>query len=204
MSLKEEISAAIEQEEWITVRSNAVMIPTHPRHQMMGGLFYQVLEHAVAVRVLLGLPHPLHGSAAALMRPIFEMYVRGLWIRDCATDAQFEQVSSKDDERWPVGIEKMTEAVDEKIGFNRWLTDLQKKYWDAFCSYAHGGLRLIARNNSSEAIESRVTEEESIEILRFVVLISLFATSIWCDIAGDADGAKEAASRAKSYLEPAA
>lgn len=201
MSLRDEISAAIQQEKWLTTRSIAVAILNHPRHQMMGGLFYQVQENASAVRVLLSVPHPLYGSAAALIRPIFEMYVRGLWVRDCATDGQFEQVSTKDDEHWPVGIKGMTEAVDATSGCNGWLANLQKTYWDAFCSYSHGGLRLIARNNSSEAIESTVTEDESIEILRFAVMMSLLATSIWCDIGGDIEGATEASCRAKSYLK---
>lgn len=208
MTLRDEIAAAIEQETWLTERTRAAAIPNHPRHQMMGGLFYQVQENASAVRVLLSFEHPLYGAAAALVRPMLEMFVRGLWVRDCATDEQFNRVSSpeNDGSSWPVLMAEMTADVDAKAGFNGWLVGLQQRYWKAFCSYAHGGLRLIARRNSSEAIESTATEEEMIEIVRFAVLMSLFATSIWCEIAGDAEGAREAAARAEPHLakpEPA-
>ena len=58
--------------------------PSHPRHQMLGGLLFQAQKNATAVRVLLSFEHPLYGSAAALVRPIFEMYVRALWVREVA------------------------------------------------------------------------------------------------------------------------
>ena len=87
-----------------------------------------------------------------------------------------------------------------KVGFKGWLSGLQAAYWDAFCSYAHGGLRLIARRNSAEAIEDVATEDEAIQVLRFAVLMSLMAGSVWCDLASDAEGATEASARAKPYL----
>jgi hypothetical protein len=208
LSLRDEIAAADEHERWLTARMRAANIPTHPRHQMMGGLFFQVQENASAVRILLSVQHPHYGSAAALLRPIFEMFVRALWVRDCANEQQFEHVTNpeNDDFVWPVLMKEMTIAVDQRGGFNGLLTGIQQgKVWKAMCSYSHGGLRLIARRNSAEAIESTATEEEMIEVMRFAVLMSLFATSIWCEIAGDAEGAKEASARAKPYLvKPAA
>jgi hypothetical protein len=199
LALREEIASAIEHEKWLVERTNAAQVPSRRRNQMMGGLLFQVQENATAVRVLLTGEHRLYGAAAALVRPLFEMYVRALWVRSIASDEEFELVST-DDNRWPLGMEKMAKAVDDQLGLNGWLSGIERRYWDAFCSYAHGGLRLIARRNSPEAIEDVATEEEAIEILRFAVLMSLLAGSVWCELAGDVEGATEASARARPYL----
>jgi len=42
MSLRDEIAVALEQDKWLADRTNAAAVPSHPRHQMMGGLLFHV------------------------------------------------------------------------------------------------------------------------------------------------------------------
>lgn len=56
---------------------NGVQIPADDRPKIVGALFDIVHEHHQAVVILVR--HRLYGAASALMRSIFESYVRGLW-----------------------------------------------------------------------------------------------------------------------------
>ena len=54
------------------------------RNRIAGALFDVVHEHAKAMVVLL--ENRFYASAFALARPIFEGFVRGAWLRNCAKD----------------------------------------------------------------------------------------------------------------------
>ncbi len=206
MPIAEEIAQARAHEHWIWDSAAGVGVVADVRRRFAGGLLYQVIENAGAVRALLVVVdgEPRYGSAAALVRPIFEMFVRALWVNNCADDDEVAHVSepANDDEAWNPRIRAMTQIVDDRNALGGRLLGLHDRYWNAFCSYAHGGLRIVGRRNADDFIGNVATEGEMIEIVRFATLMALLAASVWFDIAGSGELARQATARAAPYWAP--
>ena len=58
------------------------------RNRVSGALFDTVLDHANAIIVLI--ENRIYSSAYALVRPLFEGFVRATWLLNCATDDEIE------------------------------------------------------------------------------------------------------------------
>lgn len=79
-------------------------------------------------------------AALALLRPMLEAHIRGIWLRARATD---NQVAAAAEDRFP-RLERMIEGVEP-------LQDLKQKFWGYPSSYTHGGTHQIgARLSPSE------------------------------------------------------
>ena len=90
--------------------------PNQPKEVLMVGYVVIALQHHRAIWLLKDAE--LYGSASALVRPVFDAWLRALWINAIATPEQVEQASRSHDElRFP-NIDKMltaAHAVIEKL-----------------------------------------------------------------------------------------
>ena len=85
------MSVVEESEElaiWLHAKIDGMAVPNHERSRMATGCFNLVIEHQHAVALLMR--HKLYGSAFALARSTYEAYIRGVWLRNCATDQQIQ------------------------------------------------------------------------------------------------------------------
>lgn len=112
-------------------------------YQISSALFLVVLDHSKAIELLI--KEDLIASALALLRPLFEGFVRGKWILSCATSEQVEKFRKKNDSRnsiqtlFPL-IEDI-EKVDRK--YKSELSKIVKNYKHSFNDYTHGGIRQV-------------------------------------------------------------
>lgn len=165
------IAKAIALHDWITQRLDGLDIPREPRILLAVSCYDVVIEHHVGIVTLLR--SRVNGSAFALVRPLFETFVRGVWLRHCASD---EQIDLYVKDKLDLKFWRLLEAVEKIDGFEDGvLSGLKKSAWHAMNSYTHGGIQQAGRRTSGAYIEPYFAEEEIVEVIKVAGSFALFA-----------------------------
>ena len=170
------------------------------RNRLAGACFAITQEHQHAIVILLNQDRPFHSSAFALIRPVFESYIRGLWLSHCATDSQLEAFSQ--DKKLPDTASLVT-AVEKAGDFDgKQLSTIYAKHWSSFCSYTHTGSLQVQRWNTAKAIEPGYTDEEVREVIEFSGAIAMLSAVSTAALANNDSLARELLADAKVYANP--
>lgn len=162
--------------------------PASDRHKLACTHFLIALDHHIAVVVLLRVG--LRSPALALMRSIWEAYLRGLWAICCATD---ERVSEFLAGEKPPKLEKVyqdlrkdfsTKSAD-RLSYIESLHALHGK----LDQYAHGGPIQVKNWMPGLALEASHTEAEMIGWLDFVDQVAMYS-AFDLDLIAGSDGTK--------------
>lgn len=175
MSVDALLARAKEINTWLDMSIHGLPCRTTDRLLFAGALFDLVHEHAKAVRLLIDQPHDqrLVGVAFALVRTIFETFMRGLWLRHCATDDEIEKFQR---DRLDKNLTEIVAAVEATEGYNLGvLARVKREYWSGMCSYAHSGFLQAVRRITSEHIAPSYSDDEIEEVIRFVTSFALLA-----------------------------
>ncbi|MCI5210836.1 MAG: hypothetical protein D3910_19075 [Candidatus Electrothrix sp. ATG2] len=156
---------------WIDSKKDGLPIDSDGRTKLSAACFDLVLEHQKSV-VLLIEKH-LNGSAFALIRLIFDAYIRGLWLYHSASETEIEKYKNEKLKK-PFGdLIKDVEKID---GYSSGILSQAKKAgWDAMNSYTHSGFLHLTRRVSEDSIEPIYTDEEKVEAIKFANSCSLMA-----------------------------
>ena len=130
---------------WISINLRGEIADGVRRVGIAAACFDLAVEHAAAVHDLLARPSEsqMPGSAMALVRPVFEVYVRGLWLHRCASEIELRRYT--EDARIPE-IAAMIAALEAQEEFrNGALSRTKDDAWVAMCGYLHGGSHATAR-----------------------------------------------------------
>ena len=139
--------------------------------RVAGGCFDVVLEHQKAVTILSN--EKLFGSAFSLIRPIFETYIRGLWIFYCASKNEINKFLK--DKDIPT-LQKLIDSIEKCSGFDTGvLSKIKQSSYSSMCSYTHSGWLQIGRRFNDEYIESNYSDGEIQESINFANTIAMFA-----------------------------
>ena len=168
--------------------------PGDTKNQVLAAYVDIALEHHKAIWLLSA--SELNGSAFALVRPMFDAYVRALWINKVATAKEIEQASS--DEWWFPKMSKMldeikrayfpTPAVKDAETTKRaeladsFLESVGDK-WGMLSSYTHPGGLQIVRRFTGDKVRPKYSEGERAEALNAATwvllnLVQLFFASM--------------------------
>jgi hypothetical protein len=120
------------------------------------------LEHHEAILLLI--KTKLFGSAFALVRPLIETMLRGLWINALATASQIEE-ASQDKDIFPA-MSQMLAEIDQTYATGAFFQSFKGSNWAAMCSYAHSGARQIARRFTKGEVKPRYSDGEILEVLK--------------------------------------
>ncbi|MBJ6799871.1 DUF6988 family protein [Geomonas propionica] len=146
-------------------------ISTGKRDLIAGGCFDVVLEHQKSITLLV--EAHLFGSGFALLRAVFEGYVRGLWILYAASD---EDVIKFFEDKVDISVAQMINKIEELPSFDvHVLSTIKGSSFSSMCSYTHGGWSQIGRRFNNKYIESNYSEEEVDEVLDFANILALLA-----------------------------
>lgn len=164
---------------WIEKRLEGLDIPKNSRSLLSVSCHDVVIEHHVAIVTLINAK--IYGSAFALVRPVFETFVRGVWLKHCANEAELSKF--KKDKVEP-SFQDLLDSVEVTEAFkSKNLSALKKQAWGAMNSYTHGGFRPISRRLSSGEIYPDFLEQEIKEVLD---LSRMFALMSFIQIVGEA------------------
>ncbi|MGR9035159.1 MAG: DUF6988 family protein [Gammaproteobacteria bacterium] len=168
---EELIIKPLDLHNWITRNLDDLEISRQSRVLLAVSCYDVVIEHHIGIAALLR--SRINGSAFALVRPLFETFVRGAWLRHCATDNEIEKYIS---DRLVKKFNEIIEEVDSLDGFkDGMLSGLKKNAWISMNSYTHGGILQASHRTSGSYIEPNFTEEEIVEVIKVSGSFALLA-----------------------------
>ena len=171
MRTKDLIIKSEELIQWLDQHIDGIEISSEERPRIAAGCLDTALEHHQAILLLVS--RSLFGSAFALVRLLFEAYIRGIWLHRCASDPELELFKAeKLDKKFGTFIEEIERIEGFEAGV---LSDTKLKSWRAMNSYTHSGFIQIVRRNTASTIEPNYTEDEILEALNFVNAIGLLS-----------------------------
>ena len=186
------LAKRIEQSEdlirWLGELIEGLSVPPDDRAVIVAACEDVALEHHKSI--VLTIKKQFYGSAFALVRIEFEAYVRGQWLRYCASDDQLATLKERD---------KLGKTFDELIGdlegeeaFNVGvLSQIKRESWGAMNSFTHTGLLQVIRRISPTGLGSNYPEEEIVGTLNIADSIALWATLAIVSVTTGDDADKE-------------
>lgn len=183
MSATERLARSHELAAWIERQVDGLPGPALLRNRLASPCFIVVQEHHQAIVLLLAQRHPFHASAFALVRPVYESLVRGVWLWQCASEAELQAFSKGDR---PPSTPTMLKAVEKTPSYaGGQLSAVYSRSWETMCAYTHTGAQQIQRWNTSDLIAANYSDEEVNEVLCFTGTFALLSTLGLATIAAD-------------------
>lgn len=125
-------------------------------------LFQQALDVEDGIRVLLEKDNNLPGPALALARPLFECFVRGIWLLHTATDNEVDKFLSGE----YYSIKKLSKDIgnDPKTS-GGWINAIYLRHREVMNDLTHGGTSHINSRCFSNTIEPNYCENHLISLV---------------------------------------
>lgn len=197
MNLDTEIKNSEQLIQWLDQKIDGLEIKSDDRSRIAGGCLDIALEHQKSIVLLSA--HHLYGSAAALVRIIFESYVRGIWLLYCASDKQLEQYKlDKLDKKFYELIKEVEKHEAFKDGT---LSYVKEKSWAAMNSFTHSGFHQVVRRNKDREISPNYTNDEIIDAIETANSCAILTAIAIADIANSVELAKEIFDRGMAYFK---
>jgi hypothetical protein len=167
----------------LALKIEGVEFPASDRNRLSAACFHQALEHHEAIILLVR--RNLNGSAFALVRPMFEIYIRAIWLRLCASEIDLGRFQKGKLEK---EFAELITDIESHEGYNIGvLSGVKKNSWRAMNDYTHGGPLQVIRRITEDSIASNYSGEEIQEIVTFAGTVGLLATSEISLLAGRED-----------------
>ena len=180
-SLSKTIDNAKAFSTWLGTRMDNTSIPDTDRNIVALALIQQSLDLADAV-VLLVDEHKLHGPAYSIVRPLFESYVRGLWILRCAADKEVEAFLQDKCPNVPTLIRAICDHAPEH---HAWIQDIAQGNLPIFNSFTHGGGTHVWRRYRTGQVEANYPEWELRYLILFGVEVRIRIGALFFDLIDD-------------------
>lgn len=177
--------------EFVERELDGVVITTRESNiKAAATLLTVTIDHAQGIRILLG--QGAYPSAAALMRVLFETYIRAMWVWKCANEKQVDAFINKDRvesaEGKAIHFGDLVKLVEQRHGLPVYLSKIQANTWKGLNSLTHGGLLQLARNFDGKTIRHCYDDELANELIEFSTLLTCLAFSGILDLSDNKDG----------------
>jgi len=157
------------------------------RLKVAGTLFAVAIDHAQGIKFCL--QNSAYPSAAALMRVLFETYIRGMWIEKCTTDKQVnkfvnhDKIVSKDNKS--LTFKEMVLEVEKDHELPVYFSVIQKHTWSGLNSLTHSGRIQLHNNFDGKTIKHCYDKEHIIEVIDFSTMLACMSYGGICDLTTD-------------------
>lgn len=180
--------------QWMDRQIDGLKIPSDLRSRLAVGCLDMTLEHQKAILVLI--TKQLYGSAFALVRSLYESYIRGIWLQHCATESQLAQFQKG---KIP-DFHLLLDDIEKLDGFeNGFLTEFKKNSWSRMNGFTHTGIEQVTCRNTADSIEPNYDKDEVMESIDFSNGIACLSAMAICRLANDGSLAKDILNKHKDY-----
>ena len=163
------------------------------------------LEHHEAVERLV--KSKLHGSAFSVVRMVFDIYLRSLWINAYATEARMKQ-ACRDKLEWP-NMWKMRDEIKQayfdepcsadEAARRETFFEFLKKAWPIMCDYTHSGSRQIARRFTESELKPDYSDGAIVQAVNLTNVAVLLMTGMLFFCMGHEKDADDVATMLRDY-----
>ena len=170
-TLEQTLQESREVHTWTLSSLDGIPFPVNKRLLIAIVALDVVLDHFTGITALIEMR--VYGAAFALARPLFETFVRAVWLKDCGTDKDLVEFERDQFSRsFGQALKEIEQLESFKSGA---LSNLKKQAWSAMSSYTHGGYQQIARRVKGKTIDPNYADEEIIEVLRLSQAFAIMA-----------------------------
>ena len=162
MALNELLTQAKGLTLWLDQHTNEKNVPNTLRATT--GLAILQLSMDIADAIVVLVETSLPGPAFALARPMFESYVRSVWLLHYASEAEIKNFNRGKCPKFPMLLTAI--GADHETG-GAWIHVNNDANIVAFHDLTHGGSEHVKRRISVDAVEPRYPEQELEALLRF-------------------------------------
>lgn len=181
--------------QWQDRTIHGVEIPTDERTLIVAGLIDLSFEHEKSIGILVR--KKLYGSVFALLRPLFEAYIRAVWLRYCASEIEIEKLKKG---KLDKSFGELIEEIEKVEGYDvNVLSDIKSQSWRLMNDFTHGGISQAASRNSKGEIASNYPERDILGAIDFTIVTGLFATMEVANIIKNQEFAAKVVEKMKSY-----
>jgi hypothetical protein len=191
----QEQTALQEVVTWINANTTNIPLPTDERSLIAQGCLDVAIEHQAAILLL----HKaeLLGSMFALLRILAESLVRGIWLMNCATEAELKRFKQR-------GIEKEFGALIAEIEAqpghtNQALSTMKITGWKALNDFTHTGYSQVLRRHGTGFVGGNYPEEEVAKVLSVAGALGLVAAGALIQMIGKPELGVAAIERMEQY-----
>jgi hypothetical protein len=175
MSVQDEYAKQRELAAWVDARLK-IAFPNDRRSLITLGCFDLAIEHHAAMCILCN--GQLFGSMLGLLRVGFEAYVRGVYLRYCASEKELDMFER---DRLNKRFLDLIADVERAIGLEPHpLRGVQNNSWNIMNSFTHTGFQHVVRRHANgKTGPVNYSEQEVVQALNFAgVLVLLSATEL--------------------------
>ena len=167
----ERIAAAEEFGAELHRLTNEIEMCQMEKNRAAAASFCIAQDHHAAIVFLM--KSTFYSSSFALLRSLFEAFLRGLWLKHCATD---ELVSAFVRGGKPPKTMVMVKEIESTEAYTGdVLSRIKKETWSAMCAFTHTGGLHLQRWQSQDGVEPIFAPEELEECLNCAELFGAMA-----------------------------
>jgi hypothetical protein len=156
-------------------------------------LFAVALDHAQGIKFCLN--NSAYPSAFALLRVLFETYVRAMWLEKCANSEQLEKYINEDQlvskTNGKIFFGDMVLEVEATHELPVYFSEIKKNIWSGLNSITHSGAVQLHRNFSGSSIQHCYENDHIDEAIEFSTMIACMSFAALCDLATNINGEVE-------------
>lgn len=193
MSIAELIFQAEALTQWLHENTNDKSFADTTRSKTGLAILQLTMDIADAIIVLL--ENRLPGPALSLGRPLFEGYVRGIWLLHYASEAQIESFNDRKVPQFPALIKAI--GVDAESG-GAWIDETKRKDLPGFHDLTHGGSEHVKRRSAAGVIEPCYPETELDELVKLGIEVRIRIGAELLYLLGDKAAIVELSQRAEA------
>ncbi|WP_350586235.1 DUF5677 domain-containing protein [Pseudoalteromonas sp. RB2-MNA-CIBAN-0110] len=157
---------------------NHIKLPRTDKVMVASSYYSICMEHYRSILILVELK--LYSSASALLRCLFESYVKGLWFYYCSGECDIALLR-KDEFKKQFGM--LVKEIEEKKV--KGLSNAKSNNWDILNGLTHSGAGQLSRRISGDQIGSNFNEAFIAETISFANDYGLLAAGELALISGD-------------------
>jgi len=153
---------------WLHEKTNEKVMPGAIRVRTGVSILQLSLDLADAILVLLEASLP--GPALTLARPLFEGYVRGVWLLEFASIDDLEKFNSG---KCPLFHELLNAIGTDEVTGGAWIHANKKVNWGSFNDLTHGGSEHVKRRSTHDAVEANYPESELVNLIQLGIEVRI-------------------------------
>jgi hypothetical protein len=167
--------------DWISEQTGAIPMPVGRRARLALGCLDLAIEHQAGIAVLA--ERSLWGPAYALLRSMFEAFVRGVWLARCASEIELTSFEMAGLRGKPFRV--LVDDVERVLGHSRGiLSKLRTSSWAIFSDFTHAGFEHVRRKPGVGSSDQDYPQAETDQALRLATALGLLSATELAALSG--------------------
>jgi Family of unknown function (DUF5677) len=196
MCISESVAIAKEISVWIHAKTNDRSVPSNDRTRVGVALLQHALDISDAIILLVD--GNLPGPAFSLFRPLHEVYTRGVWLLNHASDQDVEKFGNG---KYPGFNDMLKDIGDDPETGGAFILGMSELNREDFHGLTHGGMEHVIRRITSTAIEPTYPVEEIEKLIKVRNQYSSLIACFLLQLAGDEDGMNQLAEKRNEWRD---